>query len=87
MPLVELPGFDRAVKQHQWAGEVLPALYDGERICGYCNAGTTITFDPFIQDALFFHGGYGESVRKTVDVCLACHRITLRRRESLRPSK
>lgn len=87
MPLIELPGFEGKVSRHLWEGETLPVLYDGERICAYCNAGRVIVLDPVIQDALFFHGGYGESIRETVDVCLACHRVNVRRRESVSPRR
>lgn len=87
MRLTTLLGFDEATRRKLWTGETLPVLYDGERVCPRCDAGRVIVLDPVIQDALFFHGGYGESIKETVDVCLACHRVTVRQRESVSPRR
>ena len=86
MRLIELPGFDDAVRA-VWHGTTLPAVYDGERVCPRCSHGTVIRLDPVVQDALFYHGGYGASERETVDVCLACHRVTVHMVETIRPPR
>lgn len=85
MPLVELPGFDEKVRQATWIGNVLPTIYLGDRHCPRCTFGHIVTLEPFVEEPLFFHGGYGEAQRRTVDVCLACGKTSVRVLESLAP--
>lgn len=87
MPLVELPGFTEQVQHSQWAGERLPVLFDGQRACRFCSVGYLVSLDPFAQPALFYHGGYGAVERKTVDVCLACGRVSVMRLETVNPRR
>lgn len=86
MPLVELPGFEEAVR-NKWRGSTLPTLFEGKRLCPQCVTGELMMMPAYIQDALFFHGGYGESTRETVAVCTACHKASVLMVESLRPPK
>lgn len=85
MPLVELPGFDEKVRGQSWEGSVLPMVYEGIRHCPRCTFGEVVTLEPFIEESLFFHGGYGEAQRRTVDVCLACGKASVRVLESIPP--
>lgn len=87
MPLVELPGFEEAVRRHAWKGERLPMLYDGDRVCSRCSSGIVVELSPYTADALFYGGGYGESQRVTAVVCLACGKSAVIRKESVRPQR
>lgn len=85
MPLVELPGFDEKVRRHTWAGNVLPMVFRGRVLCSRCQSSEMIPLAPFVSEALFFFGGYGEAVRTTAAVCPACHRVVEVRRELIAP--
>jgi hypothetical protein len=86
-PLVELPGFDERVRRHTYTGNRLPVLYAGRRHCRRCTHGELLAIEPIIEDALFAHGGYGASTRKTVEVCLACGAVNVTSTETLRPPR
>lgn len=75
-PLVELPGFEEAVKRHSYNGSRELAVFEGDRGCTRCSVGILCRLTLGVQDALFFHGGYGASERRTVDVCVACGRVS-----------
>lgn len=79
--------FEDTAPKQRWTGTVLPAVYDGERSCSRCGWGVLVRLDPFTIDALFFDVGYGESVRRTVGVCLACGQASDVARESVRPPR
>lgn len=85
MPLVKLPGFDEAVRRHTWQGERLPVPYTGARSCDRCSTGHLVETAPIAQPALFYHGGYGATERRTVVVCLACGHTHTTRLETLNP--
>lgn len=85
MALVELPGFEEAVRRHKWTGERLPVPFHGQRFCSRCGWGSVVIQLPVTQPALFYHGGYGESERVTAAVCTACHHSTVIRKESVSP--
>jgi hypothetical protein len=85
MPLIELPGFEEAVRRETWTGNVLPMIYEGVQHCPRCTFGEVITLEPFIEEPLFFFGGYGEAQRRTIDVCLACGKASVRVLESIAP--
>lgn len=87
MPLVELPGFEEAVRRHTYRGSRALVPYNGARGCSHCNAGYVVRLDPFAQPALFYHGGYGAVEQTTVDVCLACGRVSIARIETLNPRR
>ena len=88
MPLVELDGFAAAVADRdrsRWTGTRLPAVYDGPRRCSRCG-GTTVALVVTI-DALFYHGGFGESSRITARTCVSCWHSEVMARESVRPGR
>ena len=85
MPLVTLPGFDERVRRHTWTGSRALVHYQGHRACTRCSIGEVIQLGPFIQPALFFHGGYGAAERRVVDVCLACGRVTVAQFDTVNP--
>jgi hypothetical protein len=64
-----LPGFE-APTRHRQRGEL--AVYEGDRHCRRCTHGLVLRLGTFVQDALFYHGGYGASEAIDVDVCLSC---------------
>lgn len=70
-----------------WRGTRLPAVYQGERHCRRCTHGETVRVGPMIQDALFRHGGHGESQRIEADVCLACGHTVVASRQTVRPPR
>lgn len=85
MALVELPGFDEKVRRHSWSGSVALTVYEGDRSCSRCSIGLVVRMTSGVQTALFYFGGYGAAERKTVDVCLACGRVTVVGVETLNP--
>ena len=85
MPLVELPGFDEKVRRQAWTGNVLPVPYAGRVLCSRCRSGELVTLNPFVSEALFFFGGYGEALKITAAVCSSCHGVIEVRRESVAP--
>jgi hypothetical protein len=85
MQLVELPGFDEAVRRHGWRGSRAVVPYEGDRHCSHCEFGRVLRMTSGVQGALFYHGGYGASERRHVDVCLACGRTSVVRVETLHP--
>jgi hypothetical protein len=85
VPLVELPGFDEAVRRHRWEGSRCLVRHAGKRSCSRCSVGEIVRMTTGVQGALFYHGGYGASERKTVDVCLACGRVSVAGFETLNP--
>jgi hypothetical protein len=87
MPLVELPGFEQEVRRHAWKGSLAIAVYEGKRTCGRCSVGEVVRMTAGVQGALFYHGGYGASEEKTVDVCLACGRVSIVGFRTLNPRR
>jgi hypothetical protein len=87
MALVELPGFDEAVRRHTWLGSKALTLYQGDRYCSRCGFGSVVRMTTGVQTALFYFGGYGAAERKTVDVCLACGRVVVVGFETLREAR
>lgn len=82
-----LPGFERPVRE-RWTGNVLPVRREGRFACHRCGtADSMVRLDPYTQDALFFHGGYGASERMTAAVCLACGRSSVLTTETVRPPR
>jgi len=87
MPLVELPGFDEAVRRHTWTGTKTLAVYQGHRTCTRCTIGETLRLGPYTQPALFIHGGYGAAEAQTIDVCFACGRATVAQIDTINPRR
>ena len=87
MPLVELPGFDEAVRRHAWSGSRALVPYAGVRSCVRCAVGQVVRMTAGVQGALFYHGGYGAAERRTVDVCVACGRVSVAGVETLNPRR
>lgn len=76
--LIELDGFSEAVRRHVERSQCLAVVpYDGVRVCSRCGVGQVARMSAGVQTALFRHGGFGEAVERTVDVCLACGRVVV----------
>jgi hypothetical protein len=84
-PLVQLPGFDEAVRRNTWTGSLAVVPYEGTRNCPRCSHGLLMRLAPHVQPALFYHGGYGAAERLTYDLCLACGHVSVVQTETLNP--
>ena len=87
MSLVELPGFEEAVRRHTYTGTRSIVPYSGTRYCSRCSVGQLVPAGRFTQHALFQHGGYGEGRAETSMLCLACGHVLVVRVESVRPPR